>query len=54
MTSEQIIAAAMAKREKLQFIVPGRKDVYTCYPRNNAEKNEWLRKAENNVWKLQK
>jgi hypothetical protein len=47
---EQIMAKRLGLR--LAFIVPGRKDVFVCYPKDEASKAAWLATAERQGWKL--
>jgi hypothetical protein len=51
-----IVAQAMARRAAtglvLHFDVPGRPDVFTCYPKDEATKARWLANALKDGWHI--
>jgi hypothetical protein len=57
MTSEQITSLAMQRRAaqglKLQWFVPAENRVFTAYPKDEAQRQAWLAKAEAYGWVLQ-
>ena len=46
----------MARRKaeglRLVFAIPGRADVFVCYPATDASAAEWMTKAEKRGWVL--
>ena len=46
----QVIAARTASRLALMFEIPGRDDVFTCYPKDEASKQKWLEQAKSKGW----
>jgi hypothetical protein len=57
MTSEQITSVAMQRRAaqglKLKWFIPAENRVFTAYPKDEAQKQAWLAKAEAYGWVLQ-
>ena len=57
MAGEQIMGAAMHRRAaqglKLQWFIPSEGRTFTAYPKDEAQKQAWLAKAEAKGWVLQ-
>ena len=55
MNATDMIAQVMAARTKarliLMFEIPGRDDVFTCYPPDETAKQKWLVKAKAKGWR---
>lgn len=55
-TTEEFLAAVMAQRAKhglvLSFHVPDHADLFTCYPKDEAQKAAWLERAAAKGWKV--
>jgi hypothetical protein len=49
-----IVAQAIAKRTTarlvLMFEIPGRDEAFTCYPKDEASKQNWLEQAKAKGW----
>ncbi len=46
---QRVIAARVAAGLILMFEVPG-PEIFTCYPKNEADKRRWLARAEAKGW----
>lgn len=55
MTNEQILALAMKNRTnkglRLEWFIPSDNRNFTAYPKDDAQKQAWLAKAEADGWK---
>lgn len=53
-STDQFLAAVMARRTKhglaLSFRIPDRTDLFTCYPKDDAQKAKWLERAAAKGW----
>lgn len=49
---EQIMQQRAADGLKLTFRIPGRQDLFVCYPKDDASKARWLANAETNGWSV--
>jgi hypothetical protein len=49
---EQVMARRKAEGLRLVFAIPGRADVFVCYPATDASAAEWMTKAEKRGWVL--
>jgi hypothetical protein len=47
---EQIMKGRAQQGLRLAFIIPGRLDVFVCYPATAARAAEWMAKAEKRGW----
>lgn len=56
MTSEQMLAAAMNRRTeqgfRLQWFIPAEQRNFTAFAKSEAQKQEWLAKAQAEGWVL--
>ena len=57
MASQRIMGAALHRRAaqglKLQWFIPSDGRTFTAYPKDEAQKQAWLAKAEAKGWVLQ-
>lgn len=50
-TEHPLITQAKARRTKLTFIVPGRDDVFTVWPKDDADRAKLIASAEAQGWR---
>jgi hypothetical protein len=49
---EQIMRGRAQQGLRLTFIIPGRLDVFVCFPKDDASAAEWMAKAQKRGWVL--